>query len=108
MIFKTKKWFLIYILYILIALSFSIYNFQNREYDWDLPGYVGALLVSENDGFTKQTHNLVYSEIRKESTQKEFNKIIGLGKDNATNYFYRSKHAFQDRKSTRLNSSHRL
>ena len=96
MIFKTKKWFLIDILYILIALSFSIYNFQNREYDWDLPGYVGALLVSENGGYTKQTHNLVYSEIRKESTQKEFNKIIGLGKDNATNYFYRSKHAFQE------------
>lgn len=96
MIFKTKKWFLIDILYILIALSFSIYNFQNREYDWDLPGYVGALLVSENDGYTKQTHNLVYSEIRKESTQKEFNKIIGLGKDNATNYFYRSKLAFQE------------
>lgn len=96
MISKIKNWVFIDILYILIALSFSVYNFQNREYDWDLPGYVGALLVSENDGYTKQTHNLVYSEIRKESTQKEFNKIIGLGKDNATNYFYRSKLAFQE------------
>lgn len=96
MIFKTKKWIFVDILYVLIALCFSIYNFQNREYDWDLPGYVGALLVSENGGYTKQTHNLVYSEISKEATQKEFNKIIGLGNDNATNYFYRNKLAFQE------------
>ena len=49
MIFKKLKVVLIDILYI-IALSFSIYNFQNREYDWDFTRLFGFLLVSENDG----------------------------------------------------------
>lgn len=94
MIFKTKKWIFVDILYVLIALCFSIYNFQNREYDWDLPGYVGTLLVSENGGYTKQTHNLVYSEIRKEATQKEFDDIV-----EASSYrkvLYEKSDAFQE------------
>lgn len=91
-----NKWNFAVFVFILFSLFLSYNNFQNREYDWDLPGYVGSLLVSENGEYTKQTHKLIYSEIKKESTQKEFNKIIGLGKDDATNYFYRSELAFQE------------
>ena len=77
MIFKTKKWFLIDILYILIALSFSIYNFQNREYDWDLPGYLGCLFESEYPGNIEKIKNETYLSIRKEASLKQFDNLIG-------------------------------
>ena len=77
MIFKTKKWFLIDILYILIALSFSIYNFQNREYDWDLPGYLGCLFESEYPGNIEKIKNETYLSIRKEASLKQFDNLVG-------------------------------
>ena len=91
-----NKWNYALLVFVLCSLVFSYTNFQNREYDWDLPGYVGSLLVSENGAYTKDIHYLTYYLIKKESTVNEYNKIIGKDKNNATSYFYKSYLAFKE------------
>ena len=76
MISKIKNWVFIDVLYILIALSFSVYNFQNREYDWDLPGYLGCLFESENPGNLEKIKNETYISIRKEASPKQFDNLV--------------------------------
>jgi hypothetical protein len=68
--------------YKLSALSsffmLSIFLFQHAEHDWDLPGYMGAVLnIEHND--PKYIHQTTYTELQQQTTAQEFNAIIGHG-----------------------------
>lgn len=82
---------------IIFTAIFSYFNFQNREYDWDMPGYLGCLFETEYRGNIEKIHQKTYSSIEKEAPEKAFQKIQGKIFDNkATSKFYESPSAFYE------------
>ena len=57
----------------------SFFLYQNAEYDWDLPGYIGSILKLENNNDAK-IHQNTYKILNENTTPVEFSTIIGHGK----------------------------
>jgi len=51
-------------------------NYENRSYDWDLPGYVGSVLAAEFPGNFDKVHQLTFQSIKQEAPESEFSNII--------------------------------
>lgn len=76
------KWGLSFLFFIL-GLSFLTYScYQNRVYDWDMPGYLGSILSWEHPNEPKKVHELVYSNIKEEASAKEFHDIVAYNHAN--------------------------
>lgn len=75
-------------------LSFK--NFENREYSWDMPGYLGGVFKTDRSN-KKEIRSAVYSSIEKEASNNEMNLITGVTNDNkSTSVFYKSADAFYE------------
>lgn len=73
---KTKwKISLFFIVSIMVCLSF--WNYKNRVYDWDMPGYIGCLYTLKFPNALEKVHRLTYSEIKKKAPVYEFKDITG-------------------------------
>lgn len=79
-----------FIIIIFVGLFLSSSNFQNREYDWDLPGYVGSLLAYSYGSYNSSVHQEVYKVIKSEATESQFQNLNGLGKNTRYLYFKNS------------------
>lgn len=70
------KWGLSFVFFI-VCLGFLTYScYQNRVYDWDMPGYLGSILSWENPDNPQKVHQIVYSSIKKEASELEFHDIV--------------------------------
>lgn len=80
---------------IIFAAFFSWFNFQNREYDWDMPGYLGAYYELKLGDNPELVHQKVYSSIKAEASPKEFHNLTGSDdRRNARFQFTRDYEAF--------------
>lgn len=86
------KWGLSFLFFIL-GLSFLTYScYQNRVYDWDMPGYLGSVYSWEFPDDAKKVQEKVYSDIQKEASKTEFNDILHY--NHANEVFYTDYKAF--------------
>lgn len=86
------KWGLSFLFFIL-GVSFLTYScYQNRVYDWDMPGYLGSVYSWEFPNDAKKVQEKVYSDIQKEASKTEFNDILHY--NHANEVFYTSYKAF--------------
>ncbi|WP_315053508.1 hypothetical protein [Chryseobacterium indoltheticum] len=70
------KWGLSFLFFI-VGLSFLTFScYQNRVYDWDMPGYLGSVYSWEFPDDAKKVQEKVYSDIEKEASKAEFNDIV--------------------------------
>ncbi|MCQ4035669.1 hypothetical protein [Kaistella montana] len=67
-------------LFVLGVLTFSCY--QNRVYDWDMPGYLGSIYTWDYPKNPEYVHELVYSSIKKEASPEEYHDIIAYNEAN--------------------------
>lgn len=67
-------------LFVLGVLTVSCY--QNRVYDWDMPGYLGSIYTWEYPKNPEYVHEQVYSTIKKEASPKEYHDIIAYNEAN--------------------------
>lgn len=82
---------------IIFAAVLSYLNFENREYSWDMPGYLGGIFKTDSPENKTGIHQNVYRSIEKEATSDEMNIIKGITYDNkATSVFYDSSDAFYE------------
>ena len=83
-------------LFVLFILTFlTIKNYQNRVYDWDLPGYLGCLYSLEFPDSQDKVHEMTYSSIKKEASPLQYKDISGLLKPNkAVQSFKRNAKSF--------------
>jgi hypothetical protein len=76
----------------------SFWNYQNRVYDWDMPGYIGCLYTLKFPDAPDRVHQLTYSDIRKKASSYEFRDITGTLKipDEARQAFAFNTQAFTE------------
>lgn len=79
--------------FFIIGLSFLTFScYQNRVYDWDMPGYLGSVYSWEFPDDAKKAQQKVYSDIEKEASKTEFNDILHY--NHANEVFYEDYKAF--------------
>ena len=67
--------------YFLLFAAGSIFfylNFQDREYGWDMPGYLGSYYILENPGDKQVVLDQVFSSIKKEAPKASYDKMVGF------------------------------
>lgn len=70
---NTKRF--IYFFFVL-ALSFLTYScYENKVYDWDMPGYLGSIYSWDYPNNPEYVHDLVYTSIKKEASKEEYQDI---------------------------------
>lgn len=75
-----EKWSSKIDLFILLAVSLVLFyfNFQQREYGWDMPGYLGSYFLVENPTNSLDIQENVYSIIKSEAPKYQYDKMIGF------------------------------
>jgi hypothetical protein len=92
-----SKWKISFLITLIFVFLLSIWNYKNRCYDWDMPGYMGCfytMIISDNP---EKVHHLIYEEIKKEAPDYEYNDIIGAKKfDRTRQYFTKNTQSFSE------------
>lgn len=93
-----KQWGLSFLFILMVMVSLSIWNYKNRVYDWDMPGYIGCLYVLKFPGSDDKIRILTYSEIQKEAPEAEYKDVLGIviPADKARQTFANSTRAFME------------
>ncbi|RXM50924.1 MULTISPECIES: hypothetical protein [unclassified Chryseobacterium] len=67
------------LLFIISILTFLTYwNYNNRTYDWDMPGYLGSMFTTEFPDSPEKVRELTFSSIKKEASADQYNNLIGV------------------------------
>ncbi|WP_144429032.1 hypothetical protein [Chryseobacterium sp. StRB126] len=66
-------------MFIISILAFLTYrNYNNRVYDWDMPGYLGSMFTTEFPDSPDKVRELTFSHIKKEAPADQYNNLIGV------------------------------
>lgn len=67
-------------LFLLFAVSVALtyFNFQHREYGWDMPGYLGSYYLVENPTNNLEIRENVYAIIKSEAPKYQYDKMVGF------------------------------
>lgn len=67
-------------LFLLLAISILLFysNYQQREYGWDMPGYLGSYYLVENPTNNLEIQENVYSLIKSEAPKFQYDKMVGF------------------------------
>ena len=92
---KTK-WRLSFFFILMVIASLSFWNYKNRVYDWDMPGYIGCLYTLKFPDSPDKIRQLTYSEIQKKAPEFQYKDILGTLKpaDKARQAFANNTQAF--------------
>ena len=92
-----KKWKFSFLFLLPILAVLSFWNYNNRVYDWDMPGYIGSIYTSQYPNNPQKVKELTYNSIRKEAPADHYNDLIGKNpKDVARQYFEKDTKAFSE------------
>ncbi|WP_123875862.1 hypothetical protein [Chryseobacterium culicis] len=91
------KWRLSFLLIISILALLTFWNYQNRVYDWDMPGYMGSMYTSEFPDSPDKVRIITYQEIKKEAPADHYTDIIGIKQwDIPRQYFVKNTQSFTE------------
>lgn len=94
---KTK-WKLSFFFIVIVFAFLSFWNYKNRIYDWDMPGYIGCLYTLKFSDSPDKIHKLTYTEIQKKAPDLQYKDILGILKpaDKARQAFASNTQAFSE------------
>ncbi|WP_027386948.1 hypothetical protein [Chryseobacterium gregarium] len=94
---KTK-WRLSFFTVLIIITALSFWNYKNRIFDWDMPGYIGCLYTLKYPDDPDKVRTLTYTDIRAEAPEPEYRDILGILKpaDKARQAFADNTRAFSE------------
>lgn len=93
---KTE-WRISFFFIVIIIASLSFWNYKNRVYDWDMPGYIGCLYAFKYSDAPNTIRTLTYKDIQKKAPEKEFRDILGIKPaDKARQAFAKNTRAFNE------------
>lgn len=72
------KWKLSFFIVFIVITALSFWNYTNRIFDWDMPGYIGCLYTLKYPDDPNKVRILTYNEIRKEAPELEYKDILGV------------------------------
>jgi len=80
-----------------LLLSLTYWNYQNRVYDWDMPGYIGSVLEYEFSDAPDKIRTITYTSIEKEAFPIHYADLIGTSpRDIPRQYFEKNTQAFTE------------
>jgi hypothetical protein len=93
-----SKWKISFFFIVIIVAALSFWNYKNRVYDWDMPGYIGCLYTLKVPDSPDKVRKLTYTEIKKKAPEYEFRDILGILKpaDKARQAFANNTQAFTE------------
>ncbi|SHE86930.1 hypothetical protein [Chryseobacterium takakiae] len=93
-----SRWRFSFFFIVITITALSFWNYKNRVYDWDMPGYIGSLYTLKFPDAPDTIRKLTYSEIQKKAPEDQFRDIIGIKKpaDNARQAFANNTRAFME------------
>lgn len=92
-----EKWSNKIYLFILFAVSLVLFylNFEQREYGWDMPGYLGSYYLVEHPNNNLSIQENVYSAIKSEAPKAQYDKMVGFHeKGNWNDWISKNEAAF--------------
>jgi hypothetical protein len=72
------KWRYSFFIVLAIVTFLSFWNYKNRIFDWDMPGYIGCLYTLKYPDDPDKVRTLTYTEIRKEASELQYKDILGV------------------------------
>ncbi|MDR6372818.1 hypothetical protein J2795_003767 [Chryseobacterium bernardetii] len=91
------KWRLSFLFIISILALLTFWNYQNRVYDWDMPGYMGCMYTSEFPDSPDKVRIITYEDIKKEAPAEHYTDIIGIKQwDIPRQYFVKNTQSFTE------------
>lgn len=91
------EWRLSFLFIISILAALTFWNYQNRVYDWDMPGYLGSMYTSEFPNSPDKVRIITYDEIKKEAPADHYTDIIGIKQwDIPRQYFVKNTQSFTE------------
>ncbi|UQB68224.1 hypothetical protein [Epilithonimonas zeae] len=92
-----SKWTFSFFFLLPVLFVLCLWNYNNRVYDWDMPGYIGSMYTSQYPNNPEKVKELTFSSIQKEAPIDQYNDVIGKNpKDVARQYFEKSTKAFSE------------
>lgn len=93
---KTK-WRISFLLLLPILVALTYWNYLNRVYDWDMPGYLGCMFTSEFPESPGKVKDLTYYFIKQEAPKDHYNDINGtVPYDKPRQYFTQNTQSFSE------------
>lgn len=85
-------------LFIIAVLAFLTYwNYNNRVYDWDMPGYLGSVYTWEFPDSPDKVREITYSTIKEEAPSDHYTDLIGTKPwDIPRQYFAQNTQSFTE------------
>lgn len=66
------KWGISFVLVFSVLVYLTFWNYNNRVYDWDMPGYIGTVYTLEYPNNPDKVRQLTYSSIEKEAFEQHY------------------------------------
>uniref|UniRef100_UPI00258316A5 hypothetical protein n=1 Tax=uncultured Chryseobacterium sp. TaxID=259322 RepID=UPI00258316A5 len=90
-------WRISFFFIVIIVAALSFWNYKNRIYDWDMPGYIGCLYTLKFPDAPDTIRTLTYQEIKKKAPEDQFRDILGIKPaDKARQAFANNTGAFSE------------
>lgn len=91
------KWRISIFLFSLILGFLTLWNYNNRIYDWDMPGYIGCMYTLTQSNSEKEIRKRTYHEIKEEAPNEHYKDIVGIYPlDNTRKVFANDNRAFAE------------
>ncbi|WP_288245031.1 hypothetical protein [uncultured Chryseobacterium sp.] len=92
-----SKWRISSFFIVVVIAALSFWNYKNRVYDWDMPGYIGCLYILKHPDSPDTVRKLTYKEIQKKAPEDQFRDILGIKPaDKARQAFAHNTKAFNE------------
>ncbi|AYN01033.1 hypothetical protein [Chryseobacterium sp. 3008163] len=91
------KWFFSFVFIVFLSVYLTSLNYKNREYDWDMPGYVGSVYKMEFPDSQDKVHKLTFQSIKEEAPRDHYQKLSGVKPfRNAIQLYEKNARAFSE------------
>ena len=91
------KWGISFLFVLSILTCLTIWNYNNRVYDWDMPGYLGCMYTFEFPDSPDKVRIITYEEIKKEAPAEHYADVIGVKPwDIPRQYFTKNTQSFTE------------
>lgn len=91
------KWFFSFVFIVFLSAFLTSWNYQNIEYDWDMPGYVGSVYKMEFPDSQDKVHKLTFQSIKEEAPRDHYQKLSGVKPfRNAIQLYEKNARAFSE------------
>lgn len=92
-----NKWKISFLFLLPILVILSYWNYNNRIYDWDMPGYIGSMLTLEYPNSQDKVRVLTFTSIKKEAPSDHYADLIGtMPQDKTRQYFEKNTRSFSE------------